>query len=191
MKVVFNLSVEDQEIVDLWFDAEQKESGDFYSKASNALANHKPAWKTDNSFMRTLMNEIHSTVIASHGALYDCIRHRPGYFIHNFGVSYASSAGNVCWIKDLRNGTLEVGYSGARHGLNLHRVIPTELLDGAVPVVYETSEKNWKWDETRDDAIARLTGKTVGEWADIPMSARAARLPNNVKAAMRDYIIAL
>ncbi len=191
MKVVFNLSVEDQEIVDLWFDAEQKESSDFYSKTSNALASHKPVWKADNSVMRVLMNEIHNAVIASHGAIYDCIRHRPGYFIHNFGVSYASSAGNVSWIKDLRNGKLEVGYSGARHGINLHRVIPMEMLVDAKPVVYETTEKDWLWDETRDDAIARLTGKSVKDWTDIPMSARAARLPIPVTAAMRDYIIAL
>lgn len=85
-----------------------------------------------------------------------------GYEIHATAdsfcsASYLSSGANYSWINwDCARG-LTIGYNGRRHGMNIDRLIPREVLNQLIDnpglaslVQYETQEKDWAWWETAD-----------------------------------------
>jgi len=123
-------------------------------------------------------------------------RHRPGYFVSTKAVSYCTSNGNTVWIKRLDPQKIEVGYYGARHGMShMFRIVNNDLmsiLEDTRPVLYETSEKGWLWNENRNDAIERITGKSLQDWKEIPVGARASRLSQmDVTKRMTDIVLSL
>lgn len=77
-----------------------------------------------------------------------------GYTVTKDAVIYIGSAGNMCWVRRLTEDTVEVGYWGARHGINLRRLLDNDQYDqlcDMVPAVYETQEPDWKWFDTLDE----------------------------------------
>lgn len=79
---------------------------------------------------------------------------RCGYTIAPKAVVYIGCVGNMCWVRLIAADKAEVGYWGARHGCNLNRLLEMEQYDrltGMVPALYETSEPDWRWNETLDN----------------------------------------
>lgn len=119
-----------------------------------------------------------------------------GYtYLHN-GVIYISSAGNMSWERAIKGATeTEVGYVGRRHGMNISRVVKEECFNALREmdvVCYESSESDWFWHETRDDACLRLSGKTVRDWTRLSSSFRARQLAcTDAPAAMRSWLVGL
>jgi len=117
-----------------------------------------------------------------------------GYTEVHEGLLYMSSGGNLSWCRNTTKGT-EVGYCGRRHGKNIRRVINDEVFNGfrdTTPVVYESGEPNWHWDETRDDACLRITGKSVNDWAAVNINHRARQLAaTDADTKMSNWLITL
>ena len=117
-----------------------------------------------------------------------------GYtYLHN-GVIYISSAGNMSWERAIKGATeTEIGYVGRRHGVNIARVVQEECfnaLNSFEVVSYTSSEPDWFWYETRDDACLRLTGKDVRDWTKLSSSFRARQLAcTDAPAAMRSWLV--
>lgn len=187
MKVVFNVNLAANVIADTMYVLAEKKKNDYYEHVGHAMAARKEKWEQPDHPMFSLMKEIHGD---------EFIRHRPGYFVKGNAVSYSTSNGNTVWFKVLEHNKVEIGYNGARHGMShMFRIVDDStmtLLESIKPVHYETSEKGWLWHETRDDAIERLTGKSLREWEDVPVNARGARLSQmNVTKRMTDIILSL
>lgn len=187
MKVVFNVvlavAVVDKMIAGL-VDAK---NSDYYEHVGHAMASRKSAWTEEGNVIKTLMKDVHDDEVE---------RHRPGYFVSTKAVSYCTSNGNTVWIKRLDPQKIEVGYYGARHGMShMFRIVNNDLmsiLEDTRPVLYETSEKGWLWNENRNDAIERITGKSLQDWKEIPVGARASRLSQmDVTKRMTDIVLSL
>jgi len=186
MKVVFNVVLAVAVVDQMFVDLTNKKSKDYYEHVGHAMAARTPQWEQEGT-MFSLMKEIHGSTF---------IRHRPGYFVAGGAVSYSTSNGNTTWIKRLDPQKVEVGYCGTRHGMShMFRIVNDSLMEILVsskPVLYETSEKGWLWHETRDDAIERLTGKSLRDWKDVPVNARGARLSQmDVTKRITDVILSV
>ena len=186
MKVVFNVVLAVAIVDQMFTDLANEKGNDYYEHVGHAMASRKPHWEEEGT-MFSLMKEIHGSTF---------IRHRPGYFVAGEAVSYSTNNGNTTWIKRLDPQKIEVGYYGTRHGMShMFRIVNDSLMEILVsskPVLYETSEKGWLWHETRDDAIERLTGKSLRDWKDVPVNARGARLSQmDVTKRITDVILSV
>lgn len=119
-----------------------------------------------------------------------------GYLTFYSGMLYISSTGNMSWQRSIKNHSeTEIGYIGRRHGQNIARVVREECvkaLQSFEVVAYESSEPEWFWFETRDDACLRLSGKTVRDWTRLSSSFRARQLScTDAPAAMRSWLVSL
>lgn len=186
MKVVFNVVLAVAVVDQMFAELAVKKANDYYEHVGHAMAARTPQWEEEGT-MFSLMKEIHGSTF---------VRHRPGYFVAGGAVSYSTSNGNTVWIKRLDPQKIEVGYCGARHGMShMFRIVNNDLmsiLEDIRPVLYETSEKGWLWNENRNDAIKRITGKSLQDWKEIPVSARASRLSQmDVTKRMTDIVLGL
>ena len=173
-------------------DAVELSKNDFYSRPCNAQWQER--WTVPNSPMRVLCAAIHGGNAAD-TTHYVEWRTRPGIYLTESAVSYSSCRANMWWIKALTNGNVEIGFSGVRHGLTKYSYLfgheAFEKLAVLKPDSYETSIADMRWFETLPEYLSRVTGKSMEEWRDIPISARNGRLLNlRISKQLRDLIIA-